>query len=176
MACSVYGSQYLLDGLYEAGEADYAFELLTSTGERSWWNMIRVGSTISLEAWDMKYKPNSDWNHAWGAAPANIISRRLWGIRPVAPGFSKAIIEPQPGKLEYSQITVPTIKGAIKATFNRTDAEKEVYTIELPGEIYADFVIPMEKFRSVHVNKKRASAAKGSVALKPGRYEIEIRK
>ena len=29
--------------------------------------MIRVGSTITLEAWDNKFKPNQDWNHAWGA-------------------------------------------------------------------------------------------------------------
>ncbi|HLP74017.1 MAG TPA: hypothetical protein VK155_14020, partial [Bacteroidales bacterium] len=65
MACSVYGSQYLLEGLYRYGEADYAMKLLTSKGDRGWWNMIRSGSTITLEAWDMKYKPNSDWNHAW---------------------------------------------------------------------------------------------------------------
>ena len=87
MACSVYGSQYLLEALYNAGEADYALELMTSQAERSWYNMIRIGSTISLEAWDMKYKPNADWNHAWGATPANIIPRYLWGIRPKQAGF-----------------------------------------------------------------------------------------
>jgi hypothetical protein len=176
MACSVYGSQHLLDGLYGAGESDYAFELLTSTSDRSWWNMIRSGSTITLEAWDMKYKPNSDWNHAWGATPANIISRQLWGIRPVAPGFSKAIIEPQTGRLENSKIIVPTINGAIKASFIRTSIEKETFTIDLPEGIYADFVIPSETVRSVHVNKKKTSAAKGFLKLKPGHYEIEIMK
>ena len=30
MACSVYGAQHLLDGLYAAGEADYAMSLMTS--------------------------------------------------------------------------------------------------------------------------------------------------
>ena len=73
MACSVYGSQFLLDGIYDAHDAEYGLKLLTSTAERSWYNMIRVGSTITLEAWDNKYKPNQDWNHAWGAAPANLI-------------------------------------------------------------------------------------------------------
>ena len=86
MACSVYGSQFLMDALYEAGEADYALQLLTSDAERSWYNMIRVGSTISLEAWDDKYKPNQDWNHAWGAAPANIVPRRLMGRGCCCPG------------------------------------------------------------------------------------------
>ena len=74
MACSVYGSQFLMDALYEANDAEYALHMLTKTDDRSWYNMIRVGSTISLEAWDNKYKPNQDWNHAWGAAPANILS------------------------------------------------------------------------------------------------------
>lgn len=68
MACSVYGSQFLMDALYEANDAEYALHMLTKTDDRSWYNMIRVGSTISLEAWDNKYKPNQDWNHAWGAA------------------------------------------------------------------------------------------------------------
>ncbi|MGS0524274.1 alpha-L-rhamnosidase-related protein [Zobellia nedashkovskayae] len=40
MACSVYGSQYLMDGLYNAGAADYALELLTDTSDRSWYNII----------------------------------------------------------------------------------------------------------------------------------------
>ena len=32
---------------------------------------------MTLEAWDLKYKPNADWNHARGTAPANIIARYM---------------------------------------------------------------------------------------------------
>ncbi len=28
--------------------------------------MVDTGATITWEAWDQKYKPNQDWNHAWG--------------------------------------------------------------------------------------------------------------
>ncbi len=87
----------------DAGETDYAYSLLTATNDRSWWNMIRSGSTITMEAWDMKYKPNSDWNHAWGAAPANIIPGYMWGIAPAEPGFAKAVIRPQLGRPEVQQ-------------------------------------------------------------------------
>ena len=52
MACSVYGAQYLTETLYNANEQDYALELMTSKSDRSWYNMIRVGSTITMEAWD----------------------------------------------------------------------------------------------------------------------------
>jgi alpha-L-rhamnosidase len=140
MACSVYGSQYLLEGLYRAGEEDYALSLLTATNDRSWWNMIRSGSTITMEAWDMKYKPNSDWNHAGGGAPANIIPGFMWGIQPAEPGFAKAIIKPQPGILKHSKVTVPTIRGSITAEFNDTGKEKE-FIISIPGNMDCDFIM-----------------------------------
>jgi hypothetical protein len=140
MACSVYGAQFLLEGLYKAGESDYAMSLMTATHDRSWWNMIRSGSTMTMEAWDMKYKPNSDWNHAWGAAPANIIPGYMWGIRPVKPGYSKAVIKPQLSNLAYSQISVPTIRGNIVAEFKNSGKSKE-YLIIIPANMECDFVI-----------------------------------
>ncbi|MCJ7449717.1 MAG: family 78 glycoside hydrolase catalytic domain [Bacteroidales bacterium] len=140
MACSVYGSQYLLEGLYREGEAEYALVLMTATHDRGWWNMIRSGSTIAMEAWDMKYKPNSDWNHAWGAAPANIIPGYMWGIAPAEPGFARAIINPQLGSIKHSKITVPTIRGTITAEFRDTEKIKE-YTITIPANMECDFIL-----------------------------------
>src|SRR5439155_19763851 len=83
MACSVYPAQFLLEGLFENGADEYAIELMTRDDERSWRHMLAVGSTITTEAWDEKFKPNLDWNHAWGAAPANIIPRYVLGVRPL---------------------------------------------------------------------------------------------
>ena len=114
MACSVYGAQFLLEALYEAGEADYAFSLLTDQSVRSWYNMIRVGSTITLEAWDDSFKPNQDWNHLWGAAPGNIIPFRLMGVQPLEPGFARVRIHPQPGPLRRADLTLPTCRGPIR--------------------------------------------------------------
>ena len=141
MACSVYGAQYLLEGLYQYGEADYALQLMTSTGDRSWWNMKRAGSTLTMEAWDMKYKPNADWNHAWGSAPANIITRHLWGITPTQPGFSGAQIKPQLGYLTYSSIKVPTIRGPIHAEFRQRNRKRQLYLIDLPEKMTAELII-----------------------------------
>jgi alpha-L-rhamnosidase len=112
MACSVYGAQYLLEALFEAGREAEAMALLTSKGDRSWVNMMREGSTISLEAWGQKYKPNLDWNHAWGAVPANIIPRYVLGVRPLTPGFGKVLIKPQSSTLEVQGV-VPTIRGPV---------------------------------------------------------------
>ena len=77
MSCSVYGSQILLEGLFDYGGDQHGIDLMAAKTERSWYNMIRYGSTITMEAWDKRYKPNLDLNHAWGGAPANIIVRKI---------------------------------------------------------------------------------------------------
>lgn len=142
MACSVYGSQFLLDALYEADDAEYALQMLTKTDDRSWYNMIRVGSTITLEAWDNKYKPNQDWNHAWGAAPANIIPRRLMGIKPLTPGFETIRIMPQTASLEWAEATIPTIRGGVSVLVSN---ESGVYrlSITIPSNMDAEVYLPI---------------------------------
>ena len=174
MACSVYGSQYLLEALYNAGEADYALELMTAQHDRSWYNMIKIGSTISLEAWDMKYKPNADWNHAWGATPANIIPSYLWGIRPKTAGYSIATIKPQMGSLKSSSIEVPTIKGNIKGTYQFVNRRLQRYTIDIPANMVAEFEISGASNQVVKLNGEDVSTAFGSIRLGPGKNKIDL--
>ncbi len=173
MACSVYGAQFLLEGLFRAGEADYALSLLTATHDRSWWNMIKSGSTMTMEAWDMKYKPNSDWNHAWGAAPANIIPGYLWGIQPALPGYSKALIKPQPGNLTYSHISVPTIRGNIVAEF-RKDNESLLYIITIPPNMDCDFILVGTGDQTVNLNGMKIRPKDGILQLRQGTNRIEL--
>ncbi len=113
MACSVYGAHFLLDACFRYGMADHAFGLMTASGPRGWLHMIEQGATITMEAWDNSFKPNQDWNHAWGAAPANIIPRFIGGIRPLEPGFRKFLVDPQPCGLMSFELKTPTPHGEI---------------------------------------------------------------
>ena len=131
MVCSVYGSQFLLDALCNHNQEDYALQLLTKTDKRSWYNMIRTGSTLTTEAWDDCYKPNQDWNHAWGAAPINIITRKIIGIQPQEPGFKRIKIKPSPYLPDYVTIKVPTIVGDIFFTHKRKN-RNHIITIKVP--------------------------------------------
>ena len=175
MACSVYGSQFLMDGLYNVGEEDYALELLTATGDRSWYNMIRAGSTITLEAWDLKYKPNLDWNHAWGAVPANVIPRGLWGIKPKTPGFGIATIKPQLSNLKTSHIEVPTVRGTLKASFQQNNSRQQTYTIEIPGNMLAEFALKNRAGKEVLHNGEKVAVALETIVLTPGVHHIQLR-
>lgn len=174
MACSVYSSQYLLDGLYNVDEADYALKLLTDTSDRSWYNMIKAGSTITLEAWDIKYKNNLDWNHAWGAVPANVIPRGLWGITPKTPGYGIANIKPQMGSLKNSSIEVPTVLGAIKGSYTFNNERLQTYVIQIPANMVAEFYIKPSPGKELMHNGKKVAADFGSVRLTPGNHKIEL--
>lgn len=156
MACSVYGSQYLLEALFNAGEADHALSLMTSDSKRSWLNMIRVGSSMTTEAWDEYFKPNLTWNHAWGSAPANITARKLMGIEPLEASFSSFRISPQPGKLANVSITVPSIRGSIKCDLVSTENEWQM-KISVPGNSIAELWLPAH-FTKVQVNGKEVKS------------------
>jgi len=143
MACSVYAAQYLMEGLYNAGRADEAFDLLISRELRSWYNMIRVGSTITLEAWDNRFKPNQDWNHAWGAVPGNIIPRYLLGVRPLEPGFGKTLIRPMPGPLQRVAATIPTVRGPIGVEIANEPGRPFDLTVSIPVNMTARVEVPL---------------------------------
>jgi len=141
MACSVYGAQYLLEALYAAGEAEYALSLMTSDSRRSWLNMLRVGATMTTEAWDEFYKPNLTWNHAWGSAPANIVARKIAGIEPAAPGFSRIAIRPQLAGLERGDLLLPTPRGAVRVQW-RSASEGLSLEVTIPANTRAEVALP----------------------------------
>lgn len=142
MACSVYGAQFLMEALFDAGMADRAIALMIAPGDRSWRHMAEdVGTTITLEAWDDKYKPNEDWNHAWGAAPANIIPRKLMGIEPLEAGYGRMRLHPRPGGLAFAEITIPTIRGSVHEAFHSSPAQFAL-DVTLPANTKAEVVLP----------------------------------
>jgi len=142
MACGVYGANYLLEGLFDAGEADYALSLITSTTDRSWYNMIRLGSTMTTEAWDNKYKSNNGWSHAWSSSPAHILPRKVVGIEPVTPGFEVFRVKPAISSLEKASAKLPTIRGEIKAGFvNRNTGF--ILKVTVPGNTSAQVCLPV---------------------------------
>ncbi len=181
MACSVYGSQFLLDALYDAHEAEYGLKLLTSVGERSWYNMIRSGSTITMEAWDNKYKPNQDWNHAWGAAPANIITRKLFGIEPLEAGFGKFRIKPQPAGLREATLKFPSVRGDIDVSFVNEPGISFTMEIVTPANTRTEIWLPLvDKKYTLEVNgqvtKGKVSGQFVIVDAGSGSTSVSIRK
>jgi hypothetical protein len=141
MACSVYAAQFLMEALYNHHDDDYALSMLTKRDERSWYNMVRHNATITYEAWDDKFKPNQDWNHAWGAAPANIIPRYVVGVRALEAGFAKMTIAPQSSSLRSVEALVPTIRGGVSVTIRNTE-QSYTLSLDIPANSSAEVSLP----------------------------------
>jgi alpha-L-rhamnosidase len=184
MACSVYGAQFLLEALYEAGEGERALSLLTSNDLRSWRNMSeKVGSTITLEAWDPSLKPNLDWNHAWGAAPANLIPRGLMGIEPLEPGFKRFRVRPQTGGLEQAKLKMPTPKGPVVLELKGKDTTTWSAKLTVPAGTAAEFHLPhsgkpllFAADKAVEPRVLREEKGRTVLGLTPGSWEISLEK
>jgi len=156
MACSVYGAQYLLEALFEAGMDDYALWLMARDDLRSWRNMISSGSSITLEAWDIMLKPNLDWNHAWGAAPVNIIPRYVLGVRPRKAGFKSILIKPQIGSLTSVQGKVPTIRGNVDVAVQQRPGLSYDFNLSIPANTTARVVLPWMEGSVLRIDGKKS--------------------
>jgi hypothetical protein len=181
MRCSVYAAQYLLEGLFDHGNAAEALALITAPGKRSWRHMVESGTTITWEAWDQSYKPNQDWNHAWGAAPANLFPRKLLGVEPLTPGYRQIQITPRLGSLTSARGKIPTPQGPVLVAVTTTPAF--TLKVDIPPGTSARLSLPLPATAggaSLLSNGKPlpATAKEGRLvadqAIGPGRYELQI--
>ena len=157
MACSVYAAQYLMEGLFANDAGTRALEFITAPTDRSWRHMVESGTTITWEAWDQKYKPNQDWNHAWGAAPANLLPRFILGAEPLTAGWKQTRIRPQIGTLTFAKGKIPTPCGPITVDWETGTSFQMKLT--LPEGISARLELPASpSSKGVTINNKPAAA------------------
>jgi alpha-L-rhamnosidase len=185
MACSVYGAQFLLEALFDNDLAPQALALMTNPNQRSWTHMIEsVGTTMTLESWDTKQN-RRDWNHAWGAAPANILPRKVMGVTPLEPGFAKVLVRPRPGNLAWAESRTPTRHGPVTIRFD--NAQEFRLNLELPPGVTARVGLPLgqlaQRQNDVEVvvdDHKVAFQIDGSAAfvdrIQPGHHEFTLRR
>lgn len=159
MQCSVYAAQYFMEGLFNNGSSQKAIDLIVADGDRSWKHMVNSGTTITWEAWGMKYKSNQDWNHAWGAAPGNLLPRFILGAQPASPGWHTAAIRPCPGGLKHASGKVPTPRGAILIDWKNESTFK--LSLTLPEGVSAQVDLPATEGSSgVWADGEQLSATK----------------
>lgn len=181
MACSVYGAQYLLEALMAADLDREAVALMNASGTRSWRHMIDSGSTMTWEAWDPLVKPNLTWNHAWGSAPANILSRYVLGVRPLEPGYARVLIAPQPGGLVWVKGKVPTIRGPV--VVGCSNGKQLRLEVELPKGMGAEVLLPFRVEGDVLLDGKKVrtkpwyegNRSRDGLEIPGGKHVIESR-
>ncbi|MBO4769346.1 MAG: family 78 glycoside hydrolase catalytic domain, partial [Clostridia bacterium] len=114
MSCGVYMSFFLLKALCRLGRYGAAYRLITSTGENSWYNMVRQGGTTCFEAWGKDKKWNTSLCHPWASAPITVLIEDLLSVSPDGRTGIPHIPE-NAGKIKMK---IPTSRGSVVVEVN----------------------------------------------------------
>lgn len=118
---SVYGSYFVLQGLYESGNGTIARKLLTDSssysGAHTWQNMLNRGNGMATEGWDSGVKTNMSYSHPWGSGCTAWLVQGLFGITPTSAAYKTFDMKIQTGGVSQAKVKVPTLKGSIDASY-----------------------------------------------------------
>lgn len=141
------GTTILCPALTETGHHKQAVDLLLNEDYPSWLYSVNLGATTIWERWNsvlpdghMNPEGMNSLNHySYGSIEAWMYGY-VAGIRELAPGFRKAVIEPHPDeRLGFAECTLETAAGTYQSNWRYDEAGKVVYEIVVPfgceGEI-----------------------------------------
>ena len=180
---SVYGTFFLLQGLYESNNGLLARKILSNPnvneGVKSWaYMMYELDATMTTEAWNPETKGNMTYSHPWGSAPASQLARGMFGIQPLSGGFESFRIKLQPGGVASAEIQVPTVKGTIGVSYEMLGDGRLRVRTEIPGNtealVYIPTNIPENTLIELNGQEQKAEYENGYLVftLGSGTYEI----
>ena len=127
---TIYGSYWVLEALAAAGDGEELQRRLAD-----WRGLAERGFLCTPE----QPEPTRSDAHAWGTHPAWHQLASVAGVRPAAPGFTRARIAPLPGGLRRLECAVAHPKGRIEARL-RFEDDAAIGEIVLPEGVTGDFI------------------------------------
>ncbi len=124
------GTYILTQILFESGNADVAYECISSHGLGGYGHMMDSGATSFYESWH----GDGSHDHPMFGAPAVCLLTHMLGIgqRAGTYGYESIVIRPSlPSVLEYASGSIMTVKGRIAVSFRRHGGDID-FEIELP--------------------------------------------
>jgi alpha-L-rhamnosidase len=136
----ILGTKYLLPVLTEHGHVDVAYTVATQRDYPSWGRWIEDGATALYEHWEPDARTRD--HHMFGTVD-EWFYKHLAGIRPSAPGFAEATVEPYvPDTLDRVAATVDTVHGDLGVAWETAGDEALSLTVDIPPGIDAVIRVP----------------------------------
>ncbi len=139
------GTPLLLPVLSEYGYNDVAYKTAISEEYPSWGYMLKKGATTMWELWNSDSEPPQGMNSRNHFALGSVVEwyyGYLAGIRPLEPGFKKALIAPMPPDgLEHAAASLKTLYGELSDSWTRSDADFTL-VVNIPANTTALVRIP----------------------------------
>jgi alpha-L-rhamnosidase len=110
-----------------------------------WGDMLDKGATTAWELFSgfegMQGWWTRSWCHAWSAYPAFLLPAYALGVRPLEPGFARALIAPQLCDLTWAEGRVPTPHGPIAVRVEQGEAGW-ITQVTLPEGVAGEVHVP----------------------------------
>jgi alpha-L-rhamnosidase len=143
------GTPFITDALTQTGHLADAYKLLLETGCPSWLYPVTMGATTVWERWDSMLPDGTinpgemtSFNHYALGAVADWMHRVIGGISPLAPGYSKVLIAPQPGGgLTEAETELATPHGRIAVRWTLSGDQLTVEA-EIPAGVEGVLRLP----------------------------------
>ena len=181
---------FILKGLYNGNHGDYAEKLMTNqkvgTDVKTFASLLDdLNCTITPEAWGHKWKGNMTMSHPWGAAPGCSIVQGTFGIMPIDAGFDEFTIKFQPGEVASAEVTTPSVKGEIQASYANGTADdienlKMTASVTIPVNTKAkvSLPVPSARYTTMCVNGEKVKGTNDgtylTVELGSGTYDLSL--
>jgi alpha-L-rhamnosidase len=118
----------------ETGDADPVL----NTMRQLWGGMLDRGATTAWEMFEGRHRPGlptRSWCHAWSAGPAWLLPAYILGARPAEPGWTRAIVQPLPGDLQWAEGSIPTPHGILHIRWEKSWSGKLRIKTKLPAGV-----------------------------------------
>ncbi|HEY6811374.1 MAG TPA: family 78 glycoside hydrolase catalytic domain [Propionibacteriaceae bacterium] len=144
------GTPYIMDALSTTGHLAEAYRLLLQRECPSWLYPVTMGATTIWERWDSMLPDGTinpgqmtSFNHYALGAVADWIHRSIGGIAPFEPGYSKVLINPQPGGgIRWARSSLETRHGTILVSWSQDDGGPIELDVAVPDGVTALVQLP----------------------------------
>ena len=130
---SPYMEYYVLEALCKMGEYEAARDRIKERYE----DMVNEDYSTLWEFWNSW---QGTMNHAWSGGPLVIMSKHFAGITPLEAGYEKVKIAPQYTLSDNLTCTVPSVKGLITLSYEKTDGGY-IVDLTIPENMKAELYV-----------------------------------
>ena len=140
---SPYMEKYVMEALFMMGEPEFALKRMRDRYAK----MMSYPYTTLFEGWGIGAEGfgGGTINHAWSGGPLTILSQKLCGIEPLAPGFKQFRVAPQLGSLNKASAVVPTLYGDIRVDIRQQDHKLGIQVVVPQGTTASSACLAVRK-------------------------------
>jgi alpha-L-rhamnosidase len=168
------GTPYSLDVLADAGHHKLVYDLLLRTAYPSWGYMIAKNATTIWERWngDTGDLSMNSFNHYALGAVAGFMFRRIAGIDPIEPGFSRFRFDPvYDERMQSGAGRYDSRLGEISTDWKRGAGGTFTLDIAIPANTRCALHLPARTLAQV---SEGGRAVAGRVGMKPAAGEKRV--